>query len=243
MPTLTASTVDVLTLIKYVKLTTYKGKDDPTMSSIVLYTVDGQVGDEVGGDTLLVAASSDGSVAGQYAIQVNGKLTSPVVIPETDIAWLATMLTTDLREHKSDGADTTVRMNFDMTNGVMSVRALTDGVESENDRRGFVSLDTSGNYPMDTLAGLLRPDPVEKEIPWIRAILPSAYLSILAAATKMSPMEVSLYPTDDEKSSTLVAFLPQWRAVFPVGIGRDLGETIKSEEWKVPFKTRDGGDK
>jgi hypothetical protein len=239
MPTLTASTVDVLTLIKYVKLTTYKGKDDPTLSSIVLYTVSGQVGEEVGGDTLLVAASSDGAVAGQYAIPVIGTLSGPVVIPETDIAWLATMLTTDLREHKSDGAETTVRMTFDMTNGVMSVRALADGAESENDRRGFVSLDTSGDYPLDTLAGLLLPDPVEKEISWTRAVLPSAYLSILAAATKMSPMEVSLYPTSDEKSSTLVAFLPQWRAVFPVGVGRDVGETVKSEEWKIPQKSRD----
>lgn len=231
MATLTASTEDVIKLIKYTKLTAYTGKDDPAMSSIVLYTTTGHIGDDPGGSTILVGMSSDGAVAGQYAIPVTGTLPTPAVIPSTDISWLATMLATDLRQNRD--ADTSVQLDFDIASGALRVRALADGVEGPDDRRGVVGLDTSDSYPLRSTAKLLEVDPdVSGESGAVRVELPATYQSLMATASKMASAAISLYPVEGSESKVL-AFLPSWRAVFPYGMRVDPGEVVSHSEWAM----------
>lgn len=229
MSTITASTEDVIQLVKYAKLTAYPGKDDPIMSSIVLYTSKGQSGDAPGGHTLLVAVSSDGAAAGQYVIPVTGTLPAPVTIPSTDISWLATMLATDVRQHKDD--DTSTQLDFDTASRTLKVRAIADGVEGPDDRRVVVGLDTSGGYPLDATMKLLESDPQETGThSWVRAELPGSYLALLAAASKIAGAPVSMYPVSGSGSG-IVAFLPRWRAAFPYGACLDYGDTVSHDEW------------
>jgi hypothetical protein len=206
------------------------------MSSIVLYTVSGQIGEEPGEETLLVAVSSDSSIAGQCVIPVSGTLPSPVVVPDTDMSWLATMLVTDIRQHKGSDAEISVQLDFDTTAGVLSVRALTDGEPGPDDRRGVLGLNVSGDYPLDHVLSMLRVDPYDgDEQVWTRAVLPDRYLFIMASVARMNKEQVSLHPVRAD-SSKLVANLPRWRAVFPYGSGRESGDVVSWNDWTVTPK-------
>lgn len=156
------STDDFINLIKAAKVTSYNKADDPTLICAHLHTVSAD-GPEAGTVTKLVATSTDGIVSGQYAVEAEGALDSPILLDLTATKWLIDMLGTARKKMKAEAgnqAEFTVELKVVADSaggpGALEVQTLTDGVVGQFDTKGNPPLAEADDFPYVTVLRELR---------------------------------------------------------------------------------------
>ena len=145
----TIPTDDFLTLLKAARITSYKGKDDPTLASAYVTTV--TIDDPSGSGTTsaLTAISTDALVVGQITYPCEGSI-DPLLLDLSQVAWLEKMLSQakkNMAELEGKNSDFTVSLTVG-GDGMLIVETLTNGMKGEKDTRGEINLGNPDDFPV-----------------------------------------------------------------------------------------------
>lgn len=143
--------------LKAAKVTAFTGKgEEPTLKSVHIHS-DRRPGSEGSGESdMLVFTSYNGTSVGQYAIEVSGSLTHPVLLDLSDAAGINKIVVDaqkKMRKEAGKQAELQVRLSLGKSEAgseTLKVQPITDGAPGKYDAHyGPVLNDEVESYPID----------------------------------------------------------------------------------------------
>lgn len=218
---LTLETKDFTLLLAAAKLTAYaKPNEDEVLSGIYLYTTEGEVGEDVGVGTLLVAIGYDGATVGQFAVGVSGTLEAPILIPSPNVGWMTQMCNTTSGIAKRMDKESEHTVELTVSGSSLLVKTLTDGFPAEYDTDGRSPLLDTSQYPAREAAKRLNTKGIEDGIPSDADSLVRVFgvqsLKIMQNAAKTLKTPIRVFPSAVNGGPAILTDGTRWRAVTSV---------------------------